>query len=163
MCKNVEIDENTIGQTQGPKIKTTHKHPHGRTLRGADYSWHRSSYLCKTEFNNLPVTEGQHVGQSSSTGAGKRVTFLCFGSPASLEQRFLQLCQRWAWEKALREPYIIFHVVLEEFYQQLDAVAWRLSNVFGRMEHVSTTIPTPPFLPSQMLFISQFHYRRAEC
>lgn len=46
------------------------------------------------------------------------------------------MCQRWAWKQALREPYIIFHVVLDELYQQIHEMSGRLSSIFGDMEHV---------------------------
>ncbi len=145
MCKNIEIEEGIIGRTSGRKIKTVHKHAKGRALRQSDYSWHRSSYLCKTESNDASVNGNLRVGGSSSTESGKRVTFLCFGPPKSIQRRFEQLCQRWAWEQALREPYMIFQVVLEELYQQLHEMAIRLSDVFGDMEHVSLTLPSLMF------------------
>lgn len=148
MCKNIEIEEGIIGRTSGRKIKTVHKHAKGRALRQADYSWHRSSYLCKTESKDPLVNDNLRVGGSSSTEPGKRVTFLCFGSPESLERRFEQLRRRWAWEQALREPYMIFHVVLDELYQQLHEMASRLSDVFGDMEHVRLSLPPSNLLPT---------------
>lgn len=135
LCKNVEVEERTIGRNKAHKIKTQLAHARGRALRQADYSWHRSAYLCKVEPRNISVNVSRGTIGNSSTEQSKRVTFLCFGAPGSLERRFEKMYQRWDWEQALREPYIIFQVVLDELYQQIDEMSQRLSGVFGDIEH----------------------------
>jgi len=136
LCKNIEVEERTIRGTKRRKIKTQVAHAQGRALRQADYSWNRSSYICKAEPINLPVHMPSHARGSNGSDRNIRVTFICFGSPEPLERRLEQMCQHWDWKEALREPYIIFHVVLDELYQQIHEMSGRLSSVFGDMEHV---------------------------
>lgn len=81
----------------------------------------------------MPGTEGEGEGAAAQD---RKLTFLCFGAPDLLEQRFELLDRGEKWKQAVQEPSILFQIVFDELYQQLDAMAWRLSGVFGDLEHV---------------------------
>lgn len=37
----------------------------------------------------------------------------------------------------MQDSFVLFSIILEELYLQLDSVTWKLGNVFGSMETVS--------------------------
>ena len=64
------------------------------------------------------------------------MTLICFGASAALEQRFESLSSNPQWEKVLQDPYILYAIVLDELFLQMDRQVWTVSEVFGKVERV---------------------------
>jgi len=91
-------------------------------LSQADFSWFRSGFFLNSQ--RVP-------------GAEATVTLICFGAPLEIERRFKVLALNLAWEKVLQDPFVLFYIIFDELYLQLDSVVWKLGKVFGGMEFVS--------------------------
>jgi hypothetical protein len=63
---------------------------------------------------------------------------ICFGAPPSLIQRFERLASHAKWRDALNDPYILFVIVLNDLFLQVDGILWGLSSGFRGMEYVSS-------------------------
>lgn len=64
----------------------------------------------------------------------KCVTLLCFGASQPLIERFARLLGNGSWNDAVKEPFLLFSIVYEDLYTQLDAIAWTLADVFRPVE-----------------------------
>ncbi|KAF7195772.1 Notoamide biosynthesis cluster protein M' [Pseudocercospora fuligena] len=62
------------------------------------------------------------------------VTLLCFGASQPLVERFNRLLANGSWNDAVKEPFLLFSIVYEDLYTQLDAIAWTLADVFRPVE-----------------------------
>lgn len=108
--------------TQYPKVLNVQSiKQKAKELSQADFSWFRSGFFLNSQ--RVP-------------GAEATVTLICFGAPLEIERRFKVLTLNLAWEKALRDPFVLFYIIFDELYLQLDSVAWKLSEIFGSMETV---------------------------
>ena len=143
LCKNVELETTAIGPSRPQQLRTTeaNKQMQTRRLRQADYSWHRAGYVCKTEPSqvnsrpNIPATAANHPNRP------RRVTFVCFGGPTkALLRQFERLHRIDDWKRALRDPVILYELVLEELYAQLDDMVTQYGKVFGNLEHVTLAL-----------------------
>jgi hypothetical protein len=85
-------------------------------------SWHASDYF-------LHVVPGE--GDSRSV---KSATLLCFGASDTLVARFQTLLGDTTWRQALQEPYLLFDIIYDELYNNVDGLAWNLANTFRDME-----------------------------
>lgn len=70
-----------------------------------------------------PVSENESI-----------VTLICFGVSPEVERRLESLTLNPAWEKALRDPFLLLDIIFDGLYIQLDTVAWKLSEIFGSIE-----------------------------
>lgn len=68
------------------------------------------------------------------------MTLICFGAAANVELRFKRLTLHHSWADALEDPYVLFDIVMDELYLQMDGVAWTLGEVFGGIENASVSI-----------------------
>ncbi|KAJ9640451.1 hypothetical protein H2199_005990 [Coniosporium tulheliwenetii] len=127
LCKNINIQRSG----SQPEIVNQNIRLGSKPQSQADYSWHRSGFFLKAS----PGAPSKPPPQSPfAAPADDCVTLICFGASPSLEQRFRRLALTSAWEDALEDPYVLFDVVLDELYLQLDGVAWSLAEVFGGIE-----------------------------
>ncbi|KAF1990353.1 hypothetical protein K402DRAFT_401202 [Aulographum hederae CBS 113979] len=135
LCKNINAQKNT--ETGDWEI---HNPNHDPTLgtemqANADYSWWRSGFFLKYKPR---LQQNQSLGSQdtlvSVSDEQEHITLVCFGAPWEMEQRFRGLLASPAWEDILRDPYILFNIVLDELFLHMDHIAWDLSKVFGGME-----------------------------
>ena len=123
------------------EVTNEHQIPNTHALRQADYSWLRSAYFlkCLPESSQRQTENSESPSNTFSATLGlpnRNVTLLCFGAPTSLLVKFKSLLQSWHWEDALGDPFVLFQLVVDELFLQLDQTAWNLSAVFGNLEHV---------------------------
>ncbi|EME84380.1 uncharacterized protein MYCFIDRAFT_207257 [Pseudocercospora fijiensis CIRAD86] len=62
------------------------------------------------------------------------VTLLCFGASQPLVERFNRLLGNASWTDVVKEPFLLFSIVYEDLYTQLDTIAWTLADVFRPVE-----------------------------
>jgi hypothetical protein len=116
LCKSVNV---TVQEGQMPAV-TRRTPSFGRpttTLPNADYGWFRSSFFIRREANAC-------------------VTLVCFGPMAGVNSRIGQFIQSRAWDDVLVNPYILFDLVIEGLFFDVDQMVWNMNIVFGPMEHV---------------------------
>lgn len=123
------------------EVTNEHQIPNTHALRQADYSWLRSAYFlkCLPESSQSQTEDSESPSNTSSATLGlpnRNVTLLCFGAPTSLQAKFERLLRPWHWEDALGDPFVLFQLVVDELFLQLDQTAWDLSAAFGNLEHV---------------------------
>jgi hypothetical protein len=142
LCKNVPVAYRPIPEG-GKVLEVTNEHqiPNTHALPQADYSWLRSAYFlkCLPESSQRQTENSESPSNTFSATLGlpnRNVTLLCFGAPTSLLVKFKSLLQSWHWEDALGDPFVLFQLVVDELFLQLDQTAWNLSAVFGNLEHV---------------------------
>jgi hypothetical protein len=117
LCKNIEL---TDGLNNTPNVlKTPAKSGnHPATLDQADYSWHRSGFFLR----RLP---------------GGEVTLVCFGAIEKVERRIKEFTAKRTWTAAVLEPHVLFDIILESLFLEVDDTLWKMNRVFGPFEHVS--------------------------
>ena len=64
------------------------------------------------------------------------MTLICFGAQLEIERRFKNLTLNLARDEVLQDPFILFYIIFDELYLQLDSIAWNLGEVFGNVETV---------------------------
>ena len=64
-------------------------------------------------------------------------TIICFGAHSDLTKRFEYLASHPSWLDAVKSPFNLFLIVLEELFLVLDNKVWDLSDLFRTMETVS--------------------------
>lgn len=64
------------------------------------------------------------------------VTLLCFNSTDLMLQGFDNLLQLDSWANVVNDPYLLFPMIFEVIWMEMDAVAWRLADVFRNTEKV---------------------------
>ncbi|OCK95889.1 uncharacterized protein K441DRAFT_704722 [Cenococcum geophilum 1.58] len=138
LCKNINtIYENGVLKIQNPppSLEQSGKIPQQSQ---ADFSWIRAGFMLKSEQLKRQPNPGNKSTSSSSsstrTHVNNSVTLICFGAPRSLVDRFENLAEDSGCEDALQDPYVLFDLVLDELYKLVDDIAWRLSEIFGKIE-----------------------------
>jgi hypothetical protein len=146
LCKNINVERSANGHAE---IVNQNKRSGTQEEQSqADYSWLRSGFFLQCEPDNSSKVNsalqrndsGNNTNKAAGNGDGSssRVTLLCFGASQAMEMRFQRLIRHHSWMDALDDPYVLFDIVLDELYMQLDNVAWSLGEVFGGIEGVST-------------------------
>jgi hypothetical protein len=142
LCKNVPVANRLLPEgRQVLEVTNEHQIQNTHALRQADYSWLRSAYFlkCFPKSSKSQTEDSESPSNASSATLGlpnRNVTLLCFGAPPSLQVKFKRLLKSWHWEDALNDPFILFQLVVDELFLQLDKTAWNLSAAFGNLEHV---------------------------
>jgi len=142
LCKNVPVAYRPM--PEGRKVlEVTNEHqiPNTHAPRQADYGWLRSAYFlkCLPKSSQSQTEDSESPSNTSSSTLGlpnRNVALLCFGAPTSLQVKFERLLQLWHWGDALDDPFVLFQLVVDELFLQLDQTAWNLSRAFGSLEHV---------------------------
>lgn len=122
LCKNIDIRPGDGDGTPEVDNQAAAMGYHVSSLPQADYSWHRAGF-----FLNVGVDGG--------------VTLTCFGSTPRVRDRLNEFVAAKAWEDVVRDPYVLFDLVLEGLYFEVDDTVWKMNTVFGPLEHVK---PPPP-------------------
>ncbi|KAJ6441564.1 Flavonol synthase/flavanone 3-hydroxylase [Purpureocillium lavendulum] len=86
------------------------------SLPQADYSWLVASFFLRVH---------AHGG----------VTLVCFGAPPHVRRRFELLVENGGWGDVRSNPYVLFDVLLEGLYFEVDEMVWNMNTIFGPLEH----------------------------
>lgn len=68
------------------------------------------------------------------------VTLSCFGASKAVQTRLKNLKEhheRDRWQDILHDPYVLFDIILDELYLQVDRHICSLVSEFGKIENVS--------------------------
>ncbi|KAJ4176763.1 hypothetical protein NW767_015339, partial [Fusarium falciforme] len=116
LCKNIDVKQEG---TKVPEIdnRAVTMGYHISTLPQADYSWHRAGFFLRVE-------------NDGST------TLVCFGATPSVIHRINEFVAAKAWQHVATDPYILFDLVFEALYFDVDDTVWKMNNVFGPLEHL---------------------------
>jgi hypothetical protein len=87
-------------------------------LPQADYSYTRSAFFLRTS------TAGE-------------VTLCCFGATRHVRDRFSRFMKTDGWRDVLANPLVLFDLVLDGLFLDVDETVWNMNRVFGALEHVS--------------------------
>jgi len=126
LCKNINTEQDPL-KPQYVTIKNPVYKPNFKGQSQADFSWIRAAFFLK--FENAKTDD-------EDPSVKKSITLICFGASESLFERFSRLRERAEWNEALQDPIVLFDIVLDELYLQLDGVSWNLNEVYGDMERV---------------------------
>ncbi|UNI16410.1 hypothetical protein JDV02_002844 [Purpureocillium takamizusanense] len=85
-------------------------------LPQADYSWLVASFFMRVH---------THGG----------VTLACFGAPPRVRRRFVEFVDGGGWGDVQSNPYVLFDVLLEGLYAEVDEMVWNMNTIFGPLEH----------------------------
>ncbi|XP_044717489.1 uncharacterized protein HRG_08997 [Hirsutella rhossiliensis] len=87
------------------------------TLPQADYSWLKSSFFLRQHDDGGTV-------------------LVCFGAQPRVWQRIELFIDSGKWADAGINPYVLFDLVLDGLYFEVDETVWNMNTVFGPLEHV---------------------------
>jgi hypothetical protein len=94
---------------------------HVSNLPQADYSWHRAGFFLRVDNNGS-------------------TTLVCFGAMPRVRQRINEFVAAKAWQHVSTDPYILFDLVFDALYFEVDDTVWKMNSVFGPLEHVSLSL-----------------------
>jgi hypothetical protein len=94
----------------------------GMTLPQADYSYTRSGFFLR----------------ANNKGA---VTLCCFGATDHVRKRFDRFIDTKAWKEIPAEPYMLFDLIIDGLFLEVDQNVWNMNMIFGALEHVSHLAP----------------------
>ncbi|KAF7552161.1 hypothetical protein G7Z17_g4498 [Cylindrodendrum hubeiense] len=116
LCKNIDIRHEG---TNTPVVdnRAAAMGYHVSTLPQADYSWHRTGFFLRV-------------------GPDGCVTLACFGASPRVRDRLIDFINAKAWEHVTSDPYILFDLIFEGLYYEVDDTVWKMNNVFGPLEHL---------------------------
>ena len=127
----IELHDLSSIQAKVPVVTQYDLHHDASRQSRANFDWIKSSFAIKIRRD--PITN-QIVS----------VTLLCFGSSIALQDRLKGLQNDARWQQILQDPLILFSMVFDELYEEMDVVGWNLADVFGSMETVSSTPTSVP-------------------
>ncbi|KAF5568081.1 hypothetical protein FNAPI_300 [Fusarium napiforme] len=116
LCKNIDIKQ-TPGNAPEIDNRAATMGYHISTLPQADYSWHRAGFFLRVDNNGC-------------------VTLVCFGVMQKVRERINEFVAAKAWQHVATDPYILFDLVLEALYFEVDNTVWKMNTVFGPLEHL---------------------------
>ncbi|KAL3422678.1 hypothetical protein PVAG01_06834 [Phlyctema vagabunda] len=119
LCKNVNVE---LGPDGRPTIANPNIWEKAKILSHADFSWIRAGFYLTIQ------------PDSANEKKTQMVTLVCFGASGEIERRFENIMLNSAWEDAMQDPLILFDVVFDQLYLQIDTIAWKLAEVYGSME-----------------------------
>lgn len=123
LCKNVNIKREPNGYA-----RIIDPRPNTVFVSQADWTWHRAGFVLRW------TSAGDNLDAGNL--ASSRVTLICFGASSALEQRFEALGSHTAWHDAVKDPYCLFAIVLDELLLQTYQLVWNLADVFRKIENV---------------------------
>lgn len=100
-------------------------------LPQADYSYLRSGFFLRT-------------------AADGGTTLVCFGATAGVRARIDEFVEAKTWKDVTSEPYILFDLVLEGLFRDVDQNCWNMNTIFGALEHVRRAMPRKTVVPTQL-------------
>ncbi|KFA65379.1 hypothetical protein S40285_00530 [Stachybotrys chlorohalonatus IBT 40285] len=117
LCKNISIKYNISNMPEVEKTTAAALGFPSSYLPQADYSWLRSGFF-------------MHVGNNGD------VTLVCFGATAKVRKRLDDFISGCAWKDTSTDPYVLFDLVLEALYREVDEAVWNMNTIFGPLEHM---------------------------
>ncbi|KAK0636052.1 hypothetical protein B0T17DRAFT_67077 [Bombardia bombarda] len=115
LCKNIELKLDVMGRKVIDNRAPKHGQ-HSRSLPMADYTWQRSGFFLRKD------NEGN-------------LTLVCFGATPKVRKRLDALIEAGAWRDIMTEPYILFDLILDGLFVEVDNTVWSMNDVFGPLEH----------------------------
>jgi hypothetical protein len=100
------------------------------TQTHADYAWVRSSFFLRVE--------PQQSNTESMTQ--NTVILICFGSSFELQSRFRDLLNNINWSEAVKDPFTLLSIVIEDLSIRVDNIGWNLADVFRNEETVRVMV-----------------------
>jgi hypothetical protein len=58
-----------------------------------------------------------------------------------VRERINEFVAAKAWQHVATDPYILFDLVFEALYFEVDNTVWKMNTVFGPLEHASHPLP----------------------
>ncbi|PNY27519.1 Uncharacterized protein TCAP_02556 [Tolypocladium capitatum] len=115
LYKNISIKQ---GHDNLPEVdQQAPSFGHGAsTLPQADYSWLVSSFFLRVHDDG-------------------RVVLVCFGAPPEVRRRIEGFLDSGKWHHVKTNPYVLFDLVLEGLYKEVDEMVWNMNTIFGPLEH----------------------------
>lgn len=117
LCKNIDVKQ-APGSSPEVDNRAATMGYHVSNLPQADYSWHRAGFFLRVE-----------------NGGG--TTLVCFGASPRVRLRINEFVAAKAWQHVATDPYILFDLVFDALYFEVDDTVWKMNSVFGPLEHVS--------------------------
>ena len=117
LCKNIPLGHDANGFPVVQGVTASPGFPMS-TLPHADYSWIRAGFFLRAR------NDGD-------------VLLVCFGAPLRVRTRIEEFVAGGAWEQVALAPYVLFDLVLEGLYFEVDETLWKMNQVFGPLEHAS--------------------------
>lgn len=123
LCKNIVLEPAPADQSQGgPSEGAAGGRRRTMVLANENHTWNRSGFFLR-------------AGDDGS------VTLACFGALSHVRRRLEAFARAGStWEHVRSEPYVLFDLVLEGLFAEVDNTAWTVAHVFGGMEIVSIRI-----------------------
>lgn len=128
LCKNIQLRWSPApgrGDSGGPQVVIHDSTRSGhlvRRLPHASNTWHRSGFFLRTDTD------------------GGATTLVCFGATARVRRRLDQFFQAKAWEDVKFEPWVLFDLVVEGLFLEVDDTQWSMHDAFRPLEAVSSYI-----------------------
>jgi hypothetical protein len=69
---------------------------------------------------------------------GGCITLVCFGATNRIRQRIGEFVSAKAWGDVKVDAYILFDLLFDALYFEVDDTVWKMNTVFGPLEHVSS-------------------------
>jgi Mg2+ and Co2+ transporter CorA len=137
LCKNITTAR-SLSNTEHVEIKDYIRF-NEKDQSQADYSWIRAGFYLKIDPPPVKAdATTQQVNSSEPTEKNAKdtgsATLICFGASDALVNRFKRLLKHPDWNDAVEDPYILFDIILDELYLQVDGIAWTLQEVFSGTE-----------------------------
>ncbi|KAM5353868.1 hypothetical protein ACJ41O_000518 [Fusarium nematophilum] len=116
LCKNIDVRQDGAS---APEVdnRAARMGYHISTLPQADYSWHRAGFFLRVE-------------NDGSTA------LVCFGATPRVRHRINEFVAAKAWKHVATDPYILFDLVFDALYFEVDDTVWKMNSVFGPLEHL---------------------------
>lgn len=116
LCKNIDI---RVDQDGAPVVdnRAAAMGYHASGLPQADYSWHRSGFVLRVE------TDGC-------------ATLVCFGATPRVRRRLEEFIKAKAWQHVATDPYVLFDLVFDGLFFEVDDTVWKMNTIFGPLEHL---------------------------
>lgn len=89
--------------------------------RQANYSYLRSGFVLRKEVSGS-------------------VTLVCCGASLQVRKTLRDFVQGGSWRSAILEPYVLFDLVLEGLFMDVDTNTWNINDVFASLEHVRNIV-----------------------
>ncbi|KAF4980286.1 hypothetical protein FZEAL_3657 [Fusarium zealandicum] len=116
LCKNIDVKQDGANAPEVDNRAATMGY-HISNLPQADYSWHRAGFFLRVD------NDGS-------------ITLVCFGVVPRVRQRINEFVAAKAWQHVATDPYILFDLIFEALYFEVDDTVWKMNSVFGPLEHL---------------------------
>ncbi|ODA79746.1 hypothetical protein RJ55_05340 [Drechmeria coniospora] len=123
LCKNISVKRED-GKTPEVDMQMPSRWGRGPTLPQADYSWLVSSFFMRVHDDGS-------------------VVLACFGARHHVRTRIEAFALKGTWHDVAVNPYVLFDLILDGLWFEVDETVWNMNSVFGSLEHVRCLAATP--------------------